>query len=282
MTHYQIDMFSVLLLAVVVGLALLLAQNVSPSLPLVFLGMRSQPLPLSAWLLLSLAAGVLSSIFMAALFQFSNYLAQQQWRRDLGRDRRSRGFSEGASSSYPPPPPPHSPEVEAAYKVDPSDRYPKTVIQEPQGFVQSYGATASNLKDAAAGPAVGVGIDDDWNEPTRRVGAGSDEDWGDEGEKPGLDRDGEGRNQRDYQVDRQPKTQSWSGSIYSYGYRDPSGSGVGKTESVYDADYRVITPPEATPIRQDDWEKPKDQDEDDEDWGLDEDEPNDEKRRNSL
>ena len=39
------------------------------------------------------------------------------------------------------------------------------------------------------------------------------------------------------------------------GYRDDGNSGVGQTESVYDADYRVITPPAAqTPIQTDEEE----------------------------
>jgi uncharacterized integral membrane protein len=46
-----------------------------------------------------------------------------------------------------------------------------------------------------------------------------------------------------YEVQQTPKTSYRSGSIYSYSYRDSGDSGVGKTESVYDADYRVIILP---------------------------------------
>ncbi len=47
---------------------------------------------------------------------------------------------------------------------------------------------------------------------------------------------------------RASKTASRSGSVYSYGYRDPDGTGVGKAEPVadkpvVDAEYRVIVPP---------------------------------------
>jgi uncharacterized integral membrane protein len=46
-----------------------------------------------------------------------------------------------------------------------------------------------------------------------------------------------------YEVQQTPKSSYRSGSIYSYSYRDSGDSSVGKTESVYDADYRVIIPP---------------------------------------
>jgi hypothetical protein len=49
-----------------------------------------------------------------------------------------------------------------------------------------------------------------------------------------------------YEVDQKPKSGGQSGSAYSYSYRDPDKSGVGKRESVYDADYRVIVPPPAS------------------------------------
>ncbi|MGA9380290.1 MAG: hypothetical protein WBV73_16115, partial [Phormidium sp.] len=72
-------------------------------------------------------------------------------------------------------------------------------------------------------------------------------------------------------------TSSRSGSVYSYSYKNPSNSAIGKTESVYDAEYRVITPPyrpldseeedhtpESSPTNQQN-------NDDDEDWGFDDD-----------
>ncbi len=64
-----------------------------------------------------------------------------------------------------------------------------------------------------------------------------------------------------YEVNTKPKSGYRSGSVYSYNYREPSNSGVGKTESVYDADYRVITPP----LQQTDTKQDKD------DWGFEDD-----------
>lgn len=84
------------------------------------------------------------------------------------------------------------------------------------------------------------------------------------------------RNSTTYEVNTQPKSSSRSGSVYSYSYREPSNSGVGKTESIYDADYRVLTPPyqqaNATE-NEDDWG--------DEDWGVEDDDFKDEGKSNS-
>ncbi|MBD0266213.1 MAG: LapA family protein, partial [Tolypothrix sp. Co-bin9] len=68
-----------------------------------------------------------------------------------------------------------------------------------------------------------------------------------------------------YERPQQPKSSSQSGTVYSYGYRDPNNSGVGKTETVYDADYRVIIPPAAQKPSspENDWESSKDDEDDD-------------------
>lgn len=72
-----------------------------------------------------------------------------------------------------------------------------------------------------------------------------------------------------YEVRQQPKTATQSGSVYSYSYRESKDSGVGKTDRVYDADYRVITPPYKPPVeQQDDWTSKGD----DDDWGFEDDE----------
>lgn len=66
-----------LLVTVLGGLTLLLVQNWSPVLPLVFLGMRSQPLPLALWILFSTAAGAGTSLLITSLFKLSNYFRGQ-------------------------------------------------------------------------------------------------------------------------------------------------------------------------------------------------------------
>ncbi len=79
-------------------------------------------------------------------------------------------------------------------------------------------------------------------------------------------------NPRAYEAKQEPKSKSWAGSVYSYGYRDPNQSGVGQTESVYDADYRVIVPPQDAIPKPGGGEIPKNPSvEAEDDWGLDED-----------
>ena len=51
------------------------------------------------------------------------------------------------------------------------------------------------------------------------------------------------RDRTSYEVPQEPTSSYRSGSSYSYSYKEPNTSGVGKSESVYDADYRVIIPP---------------------------------------
>lgn len=61
----------ILLVAVLGGITLLLLQNWSPVLPLVFLGVRSQPLPLAIWILFSTFAGGFTTILLNILFNLS-------------------------------------------------------------------------------------------------------------------------------------------------------------------------------------------------------------------
>ena len=67
----------ILLVTAVLGLILLLVQNLSPSLPLVFLGMRTQPLPLALWILFSITAGIFTSLIITSLLKFATYLNLQ-------------------------------------------------------------------------------------------------------------------------------------------------------------------------------------------------------------
>ncbi len=77
--------------------------------------------------------------------------------------------------------------------------------------------------------------------------------------------------QTDYEVQREPTTRFQSGSLYSYSYRDPSDSSVGKTESIYDADYQVIIPPTRS-LDEIDQEY---ESQDDEDWDVDDEDGSD-------
>ena len=205
-----------LILTVLGGLTLLLAQNWSPVLPLVFLGIKTQALPLAILILLSITAGALTSLLITGFFKLSNYFAAQQLRY-RGQDKATRRSS--SNQDYDAPSSPKPPQSSAT------------------------NSTPSDASDWDSEPK-----DDNWD---------FDEDADNERNSRSQD---EVRS-TNYERQQQPKSSSQSGSVYSYGYREPSSSGVGKTESVYDADYRVIKPPYKEP----------DKAKEDEDWGFEDD-----------
>lgn len=196
-----------LLLVVLGGLTLLLAQNWSPVLPLVFLGMTTQALPLAVWILLSVAAGAFTSLLIAGLFSLSKYSVRAS-----------------------------SPRSKAAVGAQRSEAPRTTSPSQPD-----TDSTSS--------------ADDDWDTDST---ADDDWDFGEVEKTPNTSQPV--KDSKSHEVSNEPKTSYQSGA-YSYSYQEPSNSGVGKTESVYDADYRVIKPPyQQTNTAQDD-----------DDWGFEDD-----------
>jgi hypothetical protein len=207
-----------LLLLVLAGLTLLLVQNWLPVLPLVFLGVKTQTLPLAIWILICFAAGVLTSMLIAGLFKLSNYFATPQ------PPKRPRDFEPTQKASS-------TPRSEA----------PSSTNRPPPSNTNSNPTSAS-----------------DWdNNPTDEDDWDIDED-ATKQQNSGFRRD-DIRDSTTYERQQQPKTSSQSGSAYSYSYKEPRNSSVGKTESVYDAEYRVITPPyqQTNTVKQEE-----------EDWGF--------------
>ena len=194
-------MLIILLLVVLGGLTLLLLQNWSPTLALVFLGVTTQPLPLALWILMSVGAGAFTSLVVTGLFSLSSYFTRSPQQR------------------------------------------PKVV---DSGTPRAQQTVASQKPDADPTPNDAT---DDWV-------SNSTGDWFEEEDKTGpTQKDVKSPN---YEVSNEPQSSHQSGSVYSYGYRKPSNSNVGKTESVYDANYRIITPPS----------QPKNTTKEDEDWGF--------------
>lgn len=273
----------VFLLVIVVGLTIFALQNVEPALSLVFLGVRSPAVPLSIWILLSMAVGALTSLLISGLLAFSNYLSPTRDR--TGRSSRSRPdtFPEDSRTPYTPPPPPRKQEIDPALNRENSQTQAAGSYRTEYGTSAGYSARTfyqetpnpDAAKDyAQPGTSQAADDEDDWVSDGSKSGSqGGDDDWGDDRDFPAGPpvNDVAGANPRDYEAKQEPKSQSWAGSVYSYGYRDPNQSGVGQTESVYDADYRVIVPPqEAIPKPAD--QAPKNPSaETEDDWGLDED-----------
>ena len=272
----------VFLLVIVVGLTIFALQNVEP-VSLVFLGVRSPAVPLSIWILFTIGVGVVTSLLISGLLAFSNYLSQPRGRTDRHNGRNT--FTEDSRKPYAASPPPRKPEI------DPRNSR-NTETQTASGYQTQYGTptgynartvqqdvpppNSGNAKTYAQAASIPADDDeDDWVSGSSKISSqGSEDDWGFENESPSSSavNDVVEANPRDYEAKQEPQSQSWKGSVYSYGYRDPNQSGVGQTESVYDADYRVLVPPEEAAIPETvSPEVAKQNTEDEEDWGLDED-----------
>ncbi len=248
MTHLII-----IILVIIGGLILFAGQNLSPSIALTFLGFQSSALPLSVWILIAIAGGFFSAIVISSLFQLSQSLAEPNPK----------------SSSRQPQPSPSS-RVEVDQENDFEFDQPKTrqwqeypsPASEPVKPQQSVPTTSlaadwetevQPLNPTWDGQPQTVQSSERFNlekEDIEPANTDTIDDFEDEGED-WIEDEPENQAERTYEVEQTPQTESWSGSVYSYGYRDQGESGVGKSESVYDADYRVIVPPPATQIQSD-------------------------------
>ncbi len=183
--------------------------------------MHTKPLPLAIWILFSTAAGAVTSLFITSLFKLSNYLTGQR--------------------QTPLKSPATSPRVaNRTRREEPTSRK-----EAPRSTVSEAEPRRSNALDDWDTDS---SINDDWDfEENKNVTSTS------------SPQNTPGRDSNTYERQQEPQSGSKSGSVYSYSYQEPKNSGVGKTESVYDADYRVILPP---------YQPPTTKDTDDDDWGL--------------
>jgi hypothetical protein len=215
----------ILLVTILGGLTLLLVQNWSPAISLVFLGMRTQALPLAMWILFTTTAGALTSVLITTLFKLSSYFEGQP-----------RQTPKSATTSR---------------RVN----TPRTEVSTSAPFTSASSASQNKAASEEF---------DDWENNN------TNDDWDFE-EQPQQTPPPKPKTQpvRDFEPDErqaEPKSSSQSGSVYSYSYREPKNTAVGKTESVYDADYRVIVPPYKPPAD----EEPANNTDDD-DWSFFED-----------
>lgn len=192
----------ILLIVVMGGLTLMLVQNLSPTLSLVFLGMRTIPLPLSLWILLSITAGAATTVLISSLLKFINY------------------------------PPVSAPK--------PSPTNSESSTASPRDKSTTVRNSASNTKEYTEKNEF-----DDWETDDNE-----DNDW-EESEQSST-----------FEPQSTSKNASQSSSVYSYSYKEPKNTAAGKSESIYDADYRVIVPP----YQPSDREQTEEEDEDD--WNF--------------
>ncbi|NEQ35534.1 MAG: LapA family protein [Okeania sp. SIO3I5] len=224
------NLLLIVLIVVLGGLALFTWQNWSPSLDLTFLGLKSIPLPVSIWILAALVAGVITYLSIYGIFELSNYLFKQNLQPSRPRPRQSQHQNQAGQGR---------------------DR-----ASQSQGISNSQSSFNLN-KDSE--PREEDENFDDWKQGPPKVSPSWDGSTREQDIEESQESVSQDSTEKSYEVEKEPKTESWSGSVYSYGYREPSGSGVGQTESVYDADYRVITPPppqdQSTPTQEKDDEE---------------------------
>jgi len=267
-----------LLLVLLGGLTVLLVQNWTPVLSLVFLGGQTQALPLSIWILFSVAAGAITSIFIAICFQISSYFAQprpKKQRRRAAKNSTRLATEEKNTNTTPDPP-----KTSYSYTAASSSRQTQTSVQEADGW-----DTATNDDWDFSEDTEPTRQDTDRKEYTDRVAADRrrsstpQDDWEyvpqDTQQQPQDRQRSYTSDETDRPTNNEPnelKSSDRSASVYSYSAREPRNSGVGRTESVYDAEYRVLTPP----YRQQNPSPPppsnRPQNNDDDDWGFIDDE----------
>jgi uncharacterized integral membrane protein len=228
----------VLLLGLAGGLFLLVQFNWSP-LQLTFLGIQTPALPLALWILGAIAAGIVTNLLITSLFNLSNYFAVRAARSKFRQAPRRSGFQARSTTSSPEPNPFFSRQPTA-----------QTVGGDAawnnwEGYEESTARQTSTTRSPASDSIDDWDAEasDDWD-----VDEPSDTPRDEPRDEPRDGRAAASRVRTDYEAKQEPKTASRSGSVYSYSYREPKDSGVGKAESVVgkpvvDADYRVIVPP---------------------------------------
>ncbi|VXD11973.1 LapA family protein [Planktothrix paucivesiculata] len=220
------------LLILVGGLAIFTIQNLSPSLSLMFLGNQLPTLPLSVWILIAIASGILTYLIIHNLFKIDHHQVKP--------------FSPSKSSSETVAKPPLDPVNQSSWGYT-----PEPVEPTPEQVYTASGSVSSSEPEPRRSR---FADDDDWETEVQPFDPAWETEGRNTGEKPA-----------------QTATESDSSYAYSYEDRDSSSTGVGKVETVYDADYRIITPPPKTKI-QDDIKPQSYNNYDQEDWGLEDEE----------
>ncbi|MGC9526157.1 MAG: LapA family protein [Limnospira sp.] len=239
---------AIAILVLVGGLSILTVQNLSPALPLVFLGVRLPTLPLSLWMLIAIATGALTAIILSSFSKVSPTPSRHR--------------------TSPPPPDPPKPPVEPSGFAGASE-WKSGDSEDSEEWISSPPPTPPEPPQSEEK----AGKSDDWETEVRKVGPNwddgnwvdtgdaepespprSSENWTDPSQEPfnphhtGKEWGNETAPEEpepapsNYETQQVPNKESWSGSVYSFGYRNSEESGVGRPESVFDADYRLITP----------------------------------------
>ncbi len=244
----------VLLCVIGGGLAIFVLSNLSaPVLPIAFLGMQTVALPLTAWIGLAIALGILTSLVL----QLLNFRPRrvQRFNRVAQASSHSRWQSEAEFEE-------EEPEPEEPEPEEPEPEMPPPPPPEPP--------------PSASGSDWDQPVAREWNFEGESATSIEDEfDWEEFESEPEEEVFEEEETERDYtqpsggdrsreEATQESSRRSQPDSVYSYSYRESnkSKSGIGRVDGVYDANYRVITPPYRQPP------PPAEPEDEDEDWGF--------------
>lgn len=227
---------SLLFFSLIAVLGLFIVQNLSTVLPLIVFGLKTPALPLGVWVLVAIALGFISSLFLQLPSSFS-------------RPRQSQRENQNLRESY---------EEELAEEPIVGEAFHSGNRNQTYG-----GRTYQNEK--RSNPEVGTDISDwdldfgdDWQDeprpskPTSRATTPIPESTQVPIAPP--------RTPAPYGTGDQGRTEMGKADVDK---TEVGKSGVGRTEAVYDANYRVINAPFSPP--------PKVAKAQEEDWGLEED-----------
>jgi hypothetical protein len=259
------------------GLVLFALQNMSPALPLVILGAATQPFPLALWIGGAIASGAMTTLLISGL------AGSRPARRVASRPAANR-FSGGASSAPRNPfaraSQPGSTSGNATRLQDDWETSGKKDEWDDWEEPQTSGRSSFSSSQTSSSPQTGGSRSDFGRNPQPEIRDRTDDDWQnwegyedsrrDDRRFDRSDREPREPQRTDFEVKRDPATRYQSGSVYSLGYNradeadleqdledNPDREGTSR-RGVYDAEYRVLTPPyrpePAEPAPPEDWQ----------------------------
>lgn len=230
--------YYILLLVLILGGLIVFALQNSSPVVLTFLGVKTIGLPLGFSILAAIGAGFLTALIIFGLFQLSDYFSSQSLRERIRQLEAEKSRNRWQRSTTNPA------SESTSYSTQNNAAQWETTAPTDRDYVTQQEQEEQAEETVRDNPNYQV-----YSPPNTS-----------------------------YERPQEPTTRSQSGSVYSYSYQNPKNSSVGKRESVYDAEYRIITPPYRSPEpnvteNDADWEAPKNKNnDDDEDWGFDDDE----------
>lgn len=295
----------VLLLLVIGALTIFVVQNAVPAMPLAFLGMKTVAIPLGIWVVGAIAAGALTTFLFSVLFNLSGSVAASRARRAAApRGGATQQKAGGGGPSWTPPSwtggwkaaeePQDS--TRASRRVSNDDDWGQGRTEEWDDWGTSSGSYTPSQPTQNTAYRPYESTDQSYDLPTdeRRFEqrpyeepAYEERDEWDDWEEEQPEPDTRGRSQPEepppkkiVEVNRSPATRSQSGTVYSYTYRPSDEESPPRKESIYDAEFRVIMPPQESPPPEEPTPAPAASADEWDDWEEDEksenrDKPND-------